>query len=161
MNTANDPFGVVRKLRLSDGEVCYYSLEALESMGMDGVSRLPKTIRILLESVLRNVDEFSVRKEDVRAVAEWNPGQPSLAEIPFKPARVVLQDFTGVPSVVDLAALREACQRLGKDPAKINPLVPCDLVIDHSVQVDHYGSTDALEKISTGSSSVTWSGTSF
>jgi len=146
MNTANDPFGVVRKLRLSDGEVGYYSLEALESMGMDGVSRLPKTIRILLEAVLRNVDEFSVRKEDVQAVAGWNPGKPSLAEIPFKPARVVLQDFTGVPSVVDLAALREACQRFGKDPAKINPLVPCDLVIDHSVQVDHYGSTDALEK---------------
>ncbi len=146
MNTCNDPFGVVRRLCLSDGDVRYYSLEGLESKGFEAVSGLPKTIKVLLEAVLRNVDEYTVRKEDVEAVAGWNAENPAVAEIPFKPARVVLQDFTGVPSVVDLAALREACRRLGKDPAKINPLVPCDLVIDHSVQVDYYGCPDALEK---------------
>ena len=146
MKTFNDPFGVVRTLRLSDGEIGYYSLDALESAGLGVVSRLPKTIKVLLESVLRNVDEYSVRSADVESVAGWNAEDPGALEIPFKPARVVLQDFTGVPSVVDLAALREACRRLGKDPANINPLVPCDLVIDHSVQVDYYGCPGALEK---------------
>ena len=146
MSTLNDPFGVVRTLQLSDGEIGYYSLAALESAGLGAVSKLPKTIKVLLEAVLRNVDDYSVRKEDVAAVAGWSPGNPTASEIPFKPARVVLQDFTGVPSVVDLAALREACRSLGGNPSRINPLVPCDLVIDHSVQVDYYGCSDALEK---------------
>ena len=146
MKTFNDPFGVVRKLQLSDGDVNYYSLEAIESKGMGVVSRLPKTIKVLLEAVLRNLDEYSVRSADVESVAAWNPESPAVSEIPFKPARVVLQDFTGVPSVVDLAALREACRKLGKEPANINPLVPCDLVIDHSVQVDYFGCSEALEK---------------
>ena len=146
MNTSSDPFGVVRKLRLSDGEVSYYSLTALESAGLGGVSSLPKTIKILLEAVVRNVDDYSVRREDVAAVAGWTPENAAPSEIPFKPARVVLQDFTGVPSVVDLAALREACRALGGDPSAINPLVPCDLVIDHSVQVDYYGCPNALER---------------
>ena len=146
MNTYKDPLGVVRKLQLSDGEVSYYSLAALESAGPGAVARLPKTIKILLEAVVRNVDDYSVRREDVAAVAGWTPENAAPLEIPFKPARVVLQDFTGVPSVVDLAALREACRSLGGDPSAINPLVPCDLVIDHSVQVDYYGCSDALEK---------------
>lgn len=146
MNTRNDAFGVVRKLNLSDGEVRYYSLEAIESKGLGAVSSLPKTVKVLLEAVLRNVDGYSVREDDVAALAGWNAQTPAVSEIPFKPARVVLQDFTGVPSVVDLAALREACRKFGKDPANINPLIPCDLVIDHSVQVDYYGCSDALEK---------------
>ena len=146
MNTRNDPFGAVRKLSLSDGGVNYYSLDALEAGGLGDVSRLPKTIKVLLEAVLRNVDDYSIRQDDVEAVAGWRPENSAARDIPFKPARVVLQDFTGVPSVVDLASLREACRELGNDPAKINPLVPCDLVIDHSVQVDYYGCTDALEK---------------
>jgi aconitate hydratase len=146
MKTYNDPFSVVRKLQLSDGDLSYYSLEALEAKGMGAVSRLPKTIKVLLEAVVRHVDEYSVRSADVESVAGWNAQNQGVSEIPFKPARVVLQDFTGVPSVVDLAALREACRRLGKDPSNINPLVPCDLVIDHSVQVDYYGCPDALEK---------------
>ena len=146
MKTFNDPFGVVRKLRLSDDEVSYYSLEALETKGLGSVSSLPKTIKVLLEAVVRNVDEYSVRSADVESVAGWDAENPGVSEIPFKPARVVLQDFTGVPSVVDLAALREACRKLGKGPSNINPLVPCDLVIDHSVQVDYYGCPDALEK---------------
>ncbi len=146
MNTYKDPLGVVRKLQLSDGEVSYYSLAALESAGLGAVARLPKTIKILLEAVVRNVDDYSVRREDVAAVAGWKPENAAPLEIPFKPARVVLQDFTGVPSVVDLAALREAFRSLGGDPSAINPLVPCDLVIDHSVQVDYYGCSDALEK---------------
>ena len=146
MNTYKDPLGVVRKLQLSDGEVSYYSLAALESAGLGAVARLPKTIKILLEAVVRNVDDYSVRGEDVAAVAGWKPENAAPLEIPFKPARVVLQDFTGVPAVVDLAALREACRSLGGDPSAINPLVPCDLVIDHSVQVDYYGCSDVLEK---------------
>lgn len=146
MNTRNDAFGVLRKLKLSDGEVSYYSLEAIESKGLGAVSSLPKTVKVLLEAVLRNVDGYSVREDDVAALAGWNALAPAVSEFPFKPARVVLQDFTGVPSVVDLAALREACRRFGKDPESINPLVPCDLVIDHSVQVDYYGCLDALEK---------------
>ncbi len=146
MNTTSDPFGVLETLNLSSGEVGYYSLSALEQAGFGDVSRLPKSVKVLLESVLRNVDGYAVRREDVAAVAGWDPSRRSSAEIPFKPARVVLQDFTGVPAVVDLAALRDACREMGGEPSKINPLVPCDLVIDHSVQVDYYGSRDALEK---------------
>jgi len=146
MDTYKDPFGVVRQLRLSDGEIGYYSLAALEEAAGVGVSRFPKTLKVLLESVLRNVDGYSVHSEDVLRVAGWTPGKRSGAEFPFKPARVVLQDFTGVPSIVDLAALRDACRHMGGNPSAINPLVPCDLVIDHSLQVDHYGSVDAFRK---------------
>ena len=95
--------------------------------------------------VLRNCDGYEVTEEDVKNLAAWNAATPAQVEIPFKPARVVLQDFTGVPCVVDLAAMRSAMKRLGGDPKKINPLVPVDLVIDHSVQVDHFGATDALD----------------
>ena len=115
---------------------------------------------MLLEAVLRNCDGYQVTEEDVKALATWNaPARPKL-EIPFKPARVVLQDFTGVPCVVDLAAMRSAMKRLGGDPKKINPLIPVDLVIDHSVQVDYFGTPDALdEERRSSSSSATASGT--
>ncbi len=99
---------------------------------------------MLLEAVLRNCDGYEVSESDVKNLASWNPQKPGGAEVPLKPARVVLQDFTGVPAVVDLAAMRNAMQRLGGDPRKINPLIPIDLVIDHSVQVDRFGSADAL-----------------
>jgi aconitate hydratase len=122
----------------------YYSLRALEKAGLGDISRLPFTIRILLESALRNCDGFAVTEEHVKKLASWQPVVGEREEIPYKPARVVLQDFTGVPAIVDLAVMRDAMVELGGDPSKINPLVRCDLVIDHSVQVDHFGKRDSL-----------------
>ena len=100
---------------------------------------MPFSIKVLLESVLRNCDGALITEQDVAGLAAWNAKSPAAREVPFKPARVILQDFTGVPAIVDLAAMRSAMQRLGGDPAKINPSVPVDLVIDHSVQVDFFG----------------------
>ncbi|MEM8953736.1 MAG: aconitate hydratase AcnA [Verrucomicrobiota bacterium] len=122
----------------------YYSLSALEEEGMGTISRLPVSIRIVLESVLRNCDGMKVTEEDVRNLAGWDAKTPSTAEIPFIVARIVLQDFTGVPLLVDLAAMRSAVDRMGKDPVMIEPLVPVDLVVDHSVQVDFAGTPMAL-----------------
>ncbi len=137
----NDPFNVLKEL---NGKY-YYSLPALESeSGLSGISRLPVSIRIVLESVLRNCDGKRINEEDVRALAQWDASTPSNKEIPFVVARVVLQDFTGVPLLVDLAAMRDAVQAIGADPAKIEPLVPVDLVVDHSVQVDRSGSANAF-----------------
>jgi len=124
----------------------YASLPALEAAGFGSMARLPYSIRVLLESAARNLDDYIVTEEDVRNIAGWSAATAGQVEIPYLPSRVVLQDFTGVPCVVDLAAMRAAMGRLGGDPKKINPLVPCDLVIDHSVQVDHFGSDEALEK---------------
>jgi aconitate hydratase len=120
-------------------------LTVLEEQGLCELGRLPVSIRVLLESVLRNVDGDTITAEDVRNVASWEPDVPDV-ELPFTPSRVVLQDLTGVPAVVDLAALRSAVERKGKDPAIVEPEVPCDLVIDHSVQVDFFGSEDAYER---------------
>ena len=146
MNTAkNDPFGARGTFDTSQGSIGIFRINELERQGLGTVSRLPYSIRVLLESVLRNCDGFVVTEEDVRNLASWNPTSPAQAEIPFKPARVVLQDFTGVPAVVDLAAMRTAMERLGGDPKKINPLIPVDLVIDHSIQVDSFGSAAALQ----------------
>lgn len=122
----------------------YYSLKALESAGLGNISKLPFTIRILLESALRNCDGFAITEDHIRKLASWKPVVSEREEIPYKPARVVLQDFTGVPAIVDLAVMRDAMVDLGGDPNKINPLVRCDLVIDHSVQVDHFGQRDSL-----------------
>jgi aconitate hydratase len=140
-----DPFGARDTFRTAAGPVGIYRLSKLEKLGLGNVSRLPFSIRVLLESVLRNCDGFEATEEDVKSLAAWKAAAPAPVEIPFKPARVVLQDFTGVPCVVDLAAMRAAMRRLGGDPAKINPLVPVDLVIDHSVQVDHFGDANSLE----------------
>ncbi len=130
----------------SDGQrIHYYSLPALEAQGIGTVSKLPVSIRILLESLLRNYDNQQITEQDIVDLANWDPKQPKSVEIPFKPARVLAQDFTGVPLLVDLAAMRSAVEELGGDPQIIEPLVPVDLVIDHSVQVDAYGTANALQ----------------
>ena len=139
-----DPFGARDTFETGGGPAGIYCLARLEDEGLCRVARLPFSIRVLLESVLRNCDGYQVTEENVRSLAGWTPQAGQRGEVPFKPARVILQDFTGVPAVVDLAAMRSAMRRLGGDPAKINPLIPVDLVIDHSVQVDHFGSNDAL-----------------
>jgi aconitate hydratase len=141
---SRDPFGAHQQLKAdSFGSVSYYSLPRLEALGSSNVSRLPHTIKILLESLLRNCDNEVITQDHVLSVANWQ-AQGARYEIPYKPARVILQDFTGVPALVDLAAMRDAMRQLGGDPKKINPLIPCDLVIDHSVQVDYYGKANAL-----------------
>jgi aconitate hydratase len=142
--TKNDPFGARNTLQTQLGAVTLYRLGQLEQAGVGPVSRLPFSIKVLLEAVLRQVDGFAITEEDVLGLANWSPKQVDRRELPFKPARVVLQDFTGVPVVVDLAALRSAMARLGGDPKRINPQVPVDLVIDHSVQIDRFGSLYAL-----------------
>ena len=123
----------------------FYSLPALEKAGLGPISRLPVSIRIVLESVLRNVDGSRVEERNVQELAQWKPTAERTAEIPFVVARVLLQDFTGVPLGVDLAAMRTAVNALGKNPGIIEPLVPVDLVIDHSVQVDYSNRDDALQ----------------
>src|SRR5438552_12077623 len=122
----------------------FFSLPQLEKEGIGTISKLPVSIRIVLESVLRNFDGKKITEANVRALATWNPRAERTAEIPFVVARILLQDFTGVPLLVDLAAMRSAVARLGRDTKLIEPLVPVDLVIDHSVQVDYAGTTDAL-----------------
>ena len=130
----------------ADGQrIHYYSLPALEAQGIGKVSNLPVSIRILLESLLRNYDNQQITEQGIVDLANWDPKQPKSVEIPFKPARVLAQDFTGVPLLVDLAAMRSAVEELGGDPQIIEPLVPVDLVIDHSVQVDAYGTANALQ----------------
>jgi aconitate hydratase len=128
------------------GPHTYYSLPRLSEQGFVNVARLPFSIKVLLESVLRSEDGRVVTEADLRKLAGYDPAAPQAVEIPFKPARVILQDFTGVPAVVDLAAMRSAMARLGGDPQRINPQIPVDLVIDHSVQVDHFNSPRALEQ---------------
>ncbi len=123
----------------------FYSLPALEEAGIAPVSRLPVSLRIVLESVLRNCDGKKVTEEDVTTLARWNAKHPAEEEIPFVVARIVLQDFTGVPLLVDLAAMRGAVAQVGQDPKIIEPLVPVDLVVDHSVQVDFAGIPEAIE----------------
>jgi aconitate hydratase len=141
----NDEFKTLKKFDAGKGrEGFLYSLPALEEQGIGKISRLPVSIRIVLESVLRNCDGKKVRRKDVETLANWNARSPANEEIPFIVARIVLQDFTGVPLVVDLAAMRSAVKRLGGDPKIIEPLVPVDLVVDHSVQVDFFGSANAL-----------------
>jgi aconitate hydratase len=142
----NDEFKTLRKFDAGKRhEAFFHSLPALEEQGIGKISRLPVSIRIVLESVLRNCDGQKVRRKDVEVLANWNAKAPANEEIPFVVARIVLQDFTGVPLVVDLAAMRSAVKRLGHDPKIIEPLVPVDLVVDHSVQVDFFGSVRALE----------------
>ena len=141
----NDEFGARAELESSGGNGAIYRIQKLEEDGIADVSRLPFSIKILLEAALRQCDGFEITREDVERIARWSPETAGKEEIPFKPARVVMQDFTGVPAVVDLAVMRDAVVGLGGDPKKVNPLIPVDLVIDHSVQVDHYGLRKALE----------------
>lgn len=137
----NDIFNIVKELSGPSGKLRYYSLKQLEANG-HRVSHLPYSIRILLENALRNYDDFGVTKENIKTLLGWKP-EASDKDIPFKPARVLMQDFTGVPAVVDLAAIRSEVNRRGKSADSINPLIPVDLVIDHSVNVDHFGTKDA------------------
>src|SRR5881398_511485 len=140
-----DEFKTLKKFDAGNGrEGFLHLLPALEEQSVGKISRLPVSIRIVLESVLRNCDGKKVRRKDVETLANWNAKSPANEEIPFVVARIVLQDFTGVPLVVDLAAMRSTVQRLGRDPNIIEPLVPVDLVVDHSVQVDFFGSPRAL-----------------
>ncbi|MCA1609842.1 MAG: aconitate hydratase [Acidobacteria bacterium] len=145
--TTNDPFGVRREFSPGPGKSGnFYSLPALGKAGAGSLSRLPVSLRIVLESVLRGVDGKRVREEDVRALAGWRAGGERAAEVPFIVARILLQDFTGVPLLVDLAAMRSAVKRMGKDPSVIEPLVPVALVVDHSVQVDVWSVPDAFQR---------------
>ncbi len=144
MTDANNQFNAESILKTADGEVTIFRLDALTAQRIGHVDKLPFSIKILLESALRNVDGLQVTRDDVIQLAGWNAKDPGTAEIPFKPARVILQDFTGVPAVVDLAAMRDAVAKLGGDPTKINPQLPVDLVIDHSVQIDSFGSHGSL-----------------
>ena len=144
---AHNLFNTYQSFDLGNGSTGkYYSLPQLEKEGVGPISKLPISIRIVLESVLRNCDGRKVREEDVRALANWGARAERTAEIPFVVARIVLQDFTGVPLLVDLAAMRSTVAALGKNPKLIEPLVPVDLVVDHSVQVDVAGTSDALQK---------------
>jgi len=138
----HDPFNALRPLEAAGGK--FYSLPALEEAGLGNISRLPACIRIVLESVLRNCDGSTITEDAVRELAAWNAADPSDSEIPFVVSRIVLQDFTGVPLLVDLAAMRDAVAGLNADPALIEPLVPVDLVVDHSVQVDRFGSSQSF-----------------
>ena len=141
---SSDPYTVLRKMQTPFGTLNYYSLSELESQGLQ-ISKLPFSIRILLENTLRNFDDFAVTKEHIESLLRWQP-KPVTKDVPFKPARILMQDFTGVPAVVDIASLRAEAIRKGKEANKINPLVPVDLVVDHSVQVDYFGTNYAYEK---------------
>jgi aconitate hydratase len=141
---SKNSFATRATLKAGDAEFQIFRLDALERAGIGRVSRLPFSLKILLENLLRFEDGRFVQPDDVRALATWNPAITSTSEVSFMPARVLLQDFTGVPTIVDLAAMREAMRNLGGNPKKINPLLPADLVIDHSVQVDQFGNSGAL-----------------
>ena len=142
-----DSFKCRKKLTVGAKTYHYFSLKAAEKNGLKGISNLPVSMKVLLENLLRFEDGRSVTKEDIKGVAEWlvNKGKKE-REIAFRPSRVLMQDFTGVPAVVDLAAMRDAMTKLGGDAQKINPLVPVDLVIDHSVIVDEFGNNKAFKK---------------
>src|SRR5687768_2718309 len=142
---AHNLFNSLQEFNVGPKRGKFYNLAALEAAGLGKVSRLPVSIRIVLESVLRNCDGVKVTEEHVRQLASWKPGASRTDEIPFVVARVVLQDFTGVPLLGDLAAMRNVADALGKDAKTIEPLVPVDLVVDHSVMVDHFGSKEALD----------------
>jgi aconitate hydratase len=147
MNASHNLFNSLQDFDLGNGKSGkFYSLPALESAGVGPISKLPVSIRLVLESVLRNCDGKKVSEANVRELANWKANETRTAEIPFVVARIVLQDFTGVPLLVDLAAMRSAVARLGKNPKIIEPLVPVDLVVDHSVQVDFAGGTDSMAK---------------
>src|SRR5260370_1644752 len=142
METRNS-FGAASVLRAGGQQYQIYSLEALERAHIASVSRIPYSIKIVLESLLRCEDGRAVKASDIEYVAKWTASEPA-REINFRPARVLLQDFTGVPCVVDLAAMRDALRDMGADPKLANPLIPVDLVIDHSVQADQFGTKDSF-----------------
>lgn len=142
----HNPFNTQKEIALSTNRKAkFYSLPALEASGVGKISRLPISLRIVLESVLRHCDGKKVTEAHVRRLANWQPNAARMDEIPFVVSRILLQDFTGVPLLVDLAAMRGVAEKMGRDPKLIEPLVPVDLVVDHSVQVDYYGNDQALK----------------
>ena len=143
---SKDSFKARKELRVGNQSYEIFLLPALARSGFPNVSRLPFSLKVLLENLLRFEDGVSVEKQDIAALAQWDERTKPSREIAFRPARVLLQDFTGVPAVVDLAAMREAMVKMGGDPRRINPLQPADLVIDHSVQVDYFGTPEAQRK---------------
>ena len=143
MPELNNPFNSLKPFSASGKSGYYYSLAALQEAGLGDIQKLPVSIRVVLESILRNCGEMGIHEDDVKRLAGWNAKAPVADEIPFVVSRIVLQDFTGVPLLVDLAAMRDAVKAIGKDPALIEPLVPVDLVVDHSVQVDRAGTANA------------------
>src|SRR5271167_3390841 len=147
MSAPHNLFNTLQKFDLGNGKQGnFYSLPALEKAGVGAISKLPVSIRLVLESVLRNCDGKKVSESNIKELANWKPNETRTAEIPFVVARIVLQDFTGVPLLVDLAAMRSAVAKLGKNPKIIEPLVPVDLVVDHSVQVDFAGAADSMQR---------------
>src|SRR5438874_13472116 len=144
--TSLDSFKSQKTLKVGGKTYVYYSLPAAEKNGLKGISRLPYSMKVLLENLLRNEDGRTVKRDDILAVATWLKKRALEHEIAFRPARVLMQDFTGVPAVVDLAAMRNAMQKLGGDPKLINPLVPAELVIDHSIQVDVFAERFAFQR---------------
>src|SRR6188472_3916724 len=144
--TSLDSFRCCKTLQVGSKNYAYFSLPTAERNGLKGTSRLPFSMKVLLENLLRNEDGRTVTKDDIKAFAEWLKTKTSEHEFAFRPARVLMQDFTGVPAVVDLAAMRDAMKHLGGDPKKINPQVPVDLVIDHSVAVTFFGNNQAFKK---------------
>jgi len=141
-SSTSDPFGARAELAVGPSSYTYHRLDAVVPSA--DLAAIPVTVKILLENLVRHAGGGVIREEDVTTLIAWRPGVAAEAEIPFMPARVLLQDFTGVPAVVDLAVMRDAMADLGGDPARVNPLVPADLVIDHSVQVDRFGTAEAF-----------------
>src|SRR4051812_26443934 len=144
--TSIDSFKCAKTLKVGSKTYAYYSLPAAEKAGLKGISRLPFSMKVLLENLLRHEDGRTITKQDIQAVAQWLKTKTSDRDIAFRPARVLMQDFTGVPAVVDLAAMRDAMKNLGGKAEKINPLVPVDLVIDHSVIINFFGDNSAFKK---------------
>ncbi len=136
-------YNSLKTISINDRDYKYYSLVEAEKNGLDGISKLPKSLKVLLENLLRYEDDLSVTKSQIEAIKEWLKTKKSLTEIAYRPARVLLQDYTGIPAVADLAAMREAVKEKNKDPNTINPLSAVDLVIDHSVQVDKSANSDS------------------
>ena len=143
---SKNTFNSLKKIKIKEKEYKYYSLKEAEKNGLDGISKLPKSIKVLLENLLRYEDDISVNKSQIEAVKQWLETKKSNTEIAYRPARVLLQDYTGIPAVADLAAMREAVKEKDKDPKNINPLSSVDLVIDHSVQVDKFAGENSLKE---------------
>src|SRR4029450_2414276 len=143
--SSTNSFGIRTTLKAGSRSCEIYSLPALEAAGFSEIARLPFSLKILLENLLRHEDGRYVKAADIEALARWDVKGTAMKEISFAPARVLLQDFTGVPCVVDLAAMRDGMVKLGGDPHRVNPLQPVELVIDHSVQVDYFGRDDAFQ----------------
>ena len=139
-------YNCLKSLQINGKNYKYFSLKEAEKNGLSGISKLPKSLLVLLENLLRFEDEVTVTKSQIEAIKKWLKTKKSSTEIAYRPARVLLQDYTGIPAVADLAAMREAVKDKNKDPKKINPLSPVDLVIDHSVQVDDFANTSSLKK---------------